>query len=200
METGQYYLRARYYSPKDGRFSQQDTWAGNVYIPVTLQKYLYANGNPVNNIDPSGKMTLMGFSVGGTINKALTATRGLVLRSYVRVFYGLSISGNVLRHILNRHSISSVVQQVQYLVANGQRAVAETLLASRTFFPVDWTASRIYTNVMMGYADAIRNGVVNGTHTFVIQGQRIVLYLEGGKLQSAWGEARVTLEQIQHLL
>jgi RHS repeat-associated protein len=59
-----YYLRARYYDQNIGRFTQQDTWKGNDDDPITLHKYLYANVNPVSMIDPSGRMTLIQFSIG----------------------------------------------------------------------------------------------------------------------------------------
>ena len=51
---GFYYLRARYMNPENGRFTQMDTFAGRMHEPVTLHKYLYANANPSNMIDPSG--------------------------------------------------------------------------------------------------------------------------------------------------
>jgi RHS repeat-associated protein len=50
-----YYLRARYYNPATGRFLSRDPEAGNEFDPKTLHKYLYAGGNPVNRIDPSGR-------------------------------------------------------------------------------------------------------------------------------------------------
>ncbi len=56
--TGFYYLRARYMDPSTGRFITQDTYPGTLSDPVTLHKYLYANANPVSNIDPSGKFSL----------------------------------------------------------------------------------------------------------------------------------------------
>ncbi|MEJ2406742.1 MAG: RHS repeat-associated core domain-containing protein [Candidatus Thiodiazotropha sp.] len=55
----QYYLRARYYNPASGRFTQQDSWMGNNSDPITLHKYLYADASPVNKIDPSGHMSLV---------------------------------------------------------------------------------------------------------------------------------------------
>jgi RHS repeat-associated protein len=50
-----YYLRARYYNPQTGRFMSKDPEGGRATIPATLQKYLYAGGNPVNRIDPRGR-------------------------------------------------------------------------------------------------------------------------------------------------
>ncbi len=55
---GFYYLRARYMDPSNGRFVSQDSYMGADRDPVSLHKYLYANGNPVMGIDPSGNMTL----------------------------------------------------------------------------------------------------------------------------------------------
>ncbi|MES9863930.1 MAG: putative Ig domain-containing protein [Candidatus Thiodiazotropha sp. LLP2] len=66
----QYYLRARYYDPSQGRFTQQDTWMGHNHDPVTLHKYLYANADPANNIDPTGNFSL--GSLGTAINVAGT--------------------------------------------------------------------------------------------------------------------------------
>jgi RHS repeat-associated protein len=53
-DLGLYYLRARYYNPGTGKFLSQDPYAGNIFHPKSLHRYRYANGNPVNQIDPSG--------------------------------------------------------------------------------------------------------------------------------------------------
>ncbi|GAA6151560.1 putative Ig domain-containing protein [Pseudoteredinibacter isoporae] len=60
---GQFYLRARYYSQSAGRFTQMDTWMGNSQDPITLHKYLYANADPGNMVDPSGN-----FSIGSVMS------------------------------------------------------------------------------------------------------------------------------------
>jgi RHS repeat-associated protein len=46
---------ARYYNPQTGRFLSRDPEDGKIKIPATLHKYLYANGDPVNRIDPRGR-------------------------------------------------------------------------------------------------------------------------------------------------
>jgi RHS repeat-associated protein len=47
-ETGLVYMRARYYEPATGRFISEDSSRDGV------NWYLYASGNPVNRVDPSG--------------------------------------------------------------------------------------------------------------------------------------------------
>lgn len=49
QETGQYYLRARFYNPVVGRFTQEDTYRGD-----GLNLYAYCANNPVMYYDPSG--------------------------------------------------------------------------------------------------------------------------------------------------
>ncbi len=46
---------ARYYNPATGRFLSRDPEDGKVKDPASLHKYLYAGGNPVNMIDPTGR-------------------------------------------------------------------------------------------------------------------------------------------------
>ena len=59
-----YYLRARYYDPSAGRFTQMDVWSGKLCTPITLNKYIYADADPVNGIDPSGYFTMSGLMSG----------------------------------------------------------------------------------------------------------------------------------------
>jgi len=53
-ELGLYYNRARYLNTEVGRFwsADGDYWSNE--DPLSLHKYLYCKGNPVNKVDPSG--------------------------------------------------------------------------------------------------------------------------------------------------
>jgi len=58
-DLGLYYLRARYYNPTTGRFMSRDPEDGNRLDPQSFHKYLYAGGDPVNSIDPSGRASIL---------------------------------------------------------------------------------------------------------------------------------------------
>ena len=53
-QTGLIYMRARYYSPDMKRFINADVVAGKLSKAITLNRYAYANGNPVSLTDPFG--------------------------------------------------------------------------------------------------------------------------------------------------
>jgi RHS repeat-associated protein len=54
-----YYQRAIYLNAETGRFWTQDTYEGSPGTPASLHKYLYANGDPVGGLDPSGMFSLV---------------------------------------------------------------------------------------------------------------------------------------------
>jgi len=64
-DLGLYYPRARYYNPATGRFMSRDPEDGYANDPASLHKYLYANGDPVNLADPTGR-------AGGAVVKPYT--------------------------------------------------------------------------------------------------------------------------------
>jgi len=53
--SGLVYLRARYYDPATGVFLQRDPYPFDPDNPVTIDRYSYANDNPVTFADPSGQ-------------------------------------------------------------------------------------------------------------------------------------------------
>ena len=76
--VGFYYLRARYYNPVQGRFITTDPEEGNIFDPVSLHRYLYANANPVNNRDPSGRETFANVITTLTIANIILTTGGFI--------------------------------------------------------------------------------------------------------------------------
>ena len=59
-DNGLIYMRARYYSPAMKRFINADVVAGAISNAITLNRFAYANGNPVSFVDPFGLWSLTG--------------------------------------------------------------------------------------------------------------------------------------------
>jgi RHS repeat-associated protein len=57
--NGLVYLRNRYYDPSLGVFPNLDPVEGAPDIPMSLNRYSYAQGNPINLTDPSGTIPQM---------------------------------------------------------------------------------------------------------------------------------------------
>lgn len=52
--SGIYYHRARYYHPQLRRFLNQDVLLGTITTHAGMNRFTYANGEPIDNIDPLG--------------------------------------------------------------------------------------------------------------------------------------------------
>ncbi|MCR5092185.1 MAG: hypothetical protein K6B51_05785 [Bacilli bacterium] len=74
-ETGLYYLNARYYDPRLGRFLSPDSLS---YLDPSaaagMNLYAYCQCDPVNNVDPSGHLVtalILGFVIGAIIGAGI---------------------------------------------------------------------------------------------------------------------------------
>jgi len=54
QSNGLVHLRARDYASQLGRFTSRDTWEGDSEKPLSMNKWLYVEGDSINNTDPSG--------------------------------------------------------------------------------------------------------------------------------------------------
>ena len=64
-DNGLIYMRARYYSPEMKRFINADVVAGAISNAITLNRFAYANGNPVSFVDPFGLHVFDWFNKAG---------------------------------------------------------------------------------------------------------------------------------------
>ena len=78
-------LRARQYNPSIGRFMTLDPVMGNVLIPLSWNRYLYTNSDPVNLVDPLGRAAgveyALGLGVTAMVLSPMTVHLGLQGRS-----------------------------------------------------------------------------------------------------------------------
>jgi RHS repeat-associated protein len=89
-DTGLVYLRARWYDPVTGRFVSADDADGVARVPISLNKYLYANGDPLNGVDPHGTETLGDLGAAMDIQGVLTNIARDQISSFImdRIFGG----------------------------------------------------------------------------------------------------------------
>ena len=107
--TGLYYLRARYMNPTTGTFISMDTYQGTIFDPTSLHKYLYANANPVMNVDPSGYFTLAEVNVSGAINNILDNSATL---NYMRIYQNLKSKLNAINNILTLYDTARQIAMI----------------------------------------------------------------------------------------
>ncbi|OOM11718.1 RNase A-like domain-containing protein [Clostridium saccharobutylicum] len=90
--TQQYYLRARFYNPVVGRFTQEDTYRGD-----GLNLYVYCGNNPVRYWDPSGCASNVKQCLGKGNNKNTRKPDFVVSPN------GITEAVSSGQHVLQRH-------------------------------------------------------------------------------------------------
>ena len=72
--TGLVYMRFRHYDPTSAHFGVQDTYLGNTFNPASLNRYLFCESDPINNIDPTGHISSSFLSFAAKSSKRGAAT------------------------------------------------------------------------------------------------------------------------------
>jgi RHS repeat-associated protein len=155
----QFYLRARYYNAVVGRFNARDPLRGSLSQPLSEQPYIYAQDNPVNGFDPSGKEDLGESLVTNAINgfmRAMNAVATLAVRAFSVARLVVSNLLSSLRSLLNPlrgigrffwDSRAFPTISRQYWLRNGPaagRSLHHWLIPQRGFF--GWQFPRGITN------------------------------------------------------
>ena len=81
-------------NPSTGTFTSMDAYAGTIFDPVSLHKYLYANANPVMNRDPSGYFTLTEMETAVAIQAIIGAALNSIPSGISRLLNGAPLDGN----------------------------------------------------------------------------------------------------------
>jgi RHS repeat-associated protein len=73
-ESGLVFLRSRYYSPAQGRFLSRDVWEGDEEMPLSLNRWNYVEGNPINFVDLNGYFPYTDENAANQIRGRLSST------------------------------------------------------------------------------------------------------------------------------
>ena len=139
--VGSLYLRARYYNVAAGAFFTEDSYLGNIREPLTLNRYVYCVGNPVNYVDPSGK------SVENDIMKAVMSDssipageKGSAIDVRIRYYHALQTINyadatfdNVMSHDFDSDIFYGGVEGVFHDTLEALEARAELIRANSTY-------------------------------------------------------------------
>ncbi|MFO0940532.1 MAG: RHS repeat-associated core domain-containing protein [Pirellulales bacterium] len=158
--TGLSYLRARMYDPITGRFESADPFRGLIDSPATLNKYVYANSDPVNNTDPTGYLslaemsvatgiiattTLIGASYGYTKAKALGRSTFWYTAGYGLAGFGIgvaAVSGTyALLTVGGGTAAESTVGQVLYKISSSE--IGKVVIQKATIYLSEGTRAML---------------------------------------------------------
>lgn len=110
--TGLYYYRARYYNPTLSRFVSEDP----IGLAGGINTYAYVNGNPVQNIDPSGNgptlATVAGAACGGMYHAYNSYSNADAIKS---IYDGAQMARDLLRNVDERIASCKDPKEMQEL-------------------------------------------------------------------------------------
>lgn len=117
-----YALQTRYYAPVIGRFTSFDSFGGDKANPIDLNKYLYANGNPITNYDPTGHDSIGALVALGI--SALVGTFALVEFNSIRqgAQHHIAAGGSIGGQVIDAPMASALASVDAYIRANPSKA------------------------------------------------------------------------------
>ena len=200
-DLGLYYNRARYLEVGRGRFWSQDNFEGVNAEPISLHKYLYADNDPINKLDPSGNSVIL-----AAIDNAI---REILATATARLFIFAAryrIAGYLLRVALAASAAEvglTAGGRGQLPRSCGGACVKESLeyALEKGYVPAGTTINDLGTtkapylkvtfDELLNYSEAIteniarrNNGRINGIVN-IVEGEGVTahaLVLENGKL------------------
>lgn len=161
--TGLTYLRARWYASNLGRFLTGDAFEGDVASPASLHRFVYAENDPINRLDPSGYFTLLELdlvqSVQATIRTLEAQTPRVTLQAArlklweVHLGMNLKLFSKVPLHaslfVENRMTREGIRYEVG---VRGEKTLFRTTLGGIRRRPASWAGYKRMTTWTMKVA------------------------------------------------
>ena len=116
-----WYLRARYYDAGTGRFISEDDYMGNSVEPLSRNRYIYGQNNPVSYEDPGGRF--IGYALKTAVKMAVTVVKKVfqAYRSFSKAYDTFKSSSSA------RNKVSTAVGKVAGVMFGGNKAVTKTV-------------------------------------------------------------------------
>jgi len=89
--SSQVWMGARFYKPAPAMFTSRDTYDGVLSSPLSLNRYTYAEGDPIQNADPTGRtaeQVYPGYSYDSLTPEQQDAANGFLLMATIAKIQG----------------------------------------------------------------------------------------------------------------
>ncbi|MCY2950429.1 MAG: hypothetical protein NTU53_00430, partial [Planctomycetota bacterium] len=155
------------------RFVSEDDYEGNIAEPLSLHKYLYASGNPVLGVDPSGRFTEVELlKVSGIISLLITCVMKGVWDSVVsmqqaynapnwqdRYRYSMVASSDVLGVVTSLFGSGSINSGSSYALVGSGSAIKSVVVIPRAVAPGVYVADFVVYKGGVGPVNKGKAGV-----------------------------------------
>ena len=111
-DNGLIYMRARYYSPEMKRFINADIIPGKLSNAITLNRFAYANGNPISFVDPFG----LSAERTAANNAVLDGLEGLynIASAYYTNKYDWLFTKDTILYMANQSALHYIIYERYY--------------------------------------------------------------------------------------
>ncbi len=168
-QTGQQYLRARWYTPTVGRFQTLDPYRGDILKPLSLNKYSYTSGDPIQHVDPTGMSeNLQSLGTATSIQSTISALGKKALGILARVSLAATVLELSTRADGNSKPLAKLTPEQRYSAlkyANLAVGAYEKAESDGTFDKLDilhWYPEHYYVQLSIGYRSIVfRHRITN---------------------------------------
>jgi RHS repeat-associated protein len=196
--TGLQYLRARYYDVTDGRFDVRDSFLGSPLEPLSLNRYLYADANPLQKTDPTGQWSFWGAvtsAASAVVNTVKTVASTVVSAAKTVASTVVSaassaaswVNNNIVKPVaswVNNTIVKPVQQAATNAIAATQRFMGAVYQGASTLYQAADQAWQGATTWLSAQAAAVQAEV----YKFICT--------TADTINSAWESAVDTLSQV----
>jgi RHS repeat-associated protein len=174
--TGNIWMGARWYQPSTDNFTARDTVFGTLDTPVSLNRYTYANNDPIEFFDPDGRFSVRSFV--SSVTNVFNAGVSVVSNAYRGVRAGAAfVARNVVKPVVRVASVQGV------RAINTARSLGNSMVVSPTKSVLSWAGRQV--DACVGSANCRRavigTAIVAGMLVApTVVGTRVAQYASGG--------------------
>jgi len=153
-ESDLYYMRARWYDARTGRFVGTDPKAGDVLDPPTLHRYQFSRQDPINFSDPTGRESLGAISLSQSIASNVDVRPVLIRKERATELPEISGSCETCEYVVER-------------IKNGANLLLSSICSDlRKKSPEEFADCKEVLHALAGNASDLRSWLFEGCYLY----------------------------------